>query len=159
VCKHRLQTLTCAAERVFAERALLLEENRILFEQNNEKTCRQSGGPTVVGSAKVMSYEDIVEAQKKRDMTVAKGDPTRNKRSKSEKKLLSKSEEKRKAERRPRYFETAFIKKANLSNHFFLTASTILRLKYIPNLALSENVNTQRNLFFAMSLPQRRSAQ
>ncbi|KAJ6016491.1 hypothetical protein N7540_011082 [Penicillium herquei] len=61
VCKRRLQTLSRAAEMVFAERALLLEENRILFEQNNEKTCRQSSSLTVVGHVKVMSYEDIVE--------------------------------------------------------------------------------------------------
>jgi hypothetical protein len=81
VCKRRLQTLSCATERVFAERALLLEENRILFEQNNEKTCRQSSGLTVLGHAKVMSYEDIVEAQKKRDMTVTE-QATREKRSK-----------------------------------------------------------------------------
>ncbi|KAJ5904761.1 uncharacterized protein N7473_001677 [Penicillium subrubescens] len=98
VCKHRLQTLSRAAEKVFAERALLLEENRILFEQNNEKSCRQSTGQTVVGHAKVMSYEDIVEAQKKRDMTVAKKGPTRKKRSKAGDKLLTKMEEKRKAE-------------------------------------------------------------
>lgn len=77
VCKHRLQTLSRTAEKVFAGRALLLEENRILFEQNNEKTCRQSSGQTVVGRAKVMSYDDIVEAQKKRDMAVTKEDPTR----------------------------------------------------------------------------------
>jgi hypothetical protein len=38
MCKRRLQTLSRATEKVFAERALLLEENRILFEQNNEKT-------------------------------------------------------------------------------------------------------------------------
>jgi hypothetical protein len=98
LCKRRLQTLSRAAEKVFAERALLLEENRILFEQNNEKTCRQFSGLTVVGHAKVMSYEDIVEAQKKRDMTVAKQNPSRKKRSKAGDKLLSKSDEKRKAE-------------------------------------------------------------
>jgi hypothetical protein len=32
VCKDRLQILSRAAEKVFTERALLLEENRILFE-------------------------------------------------------------------------------------------------------------------------------
>lgn len=98
VWKHRLRTLSRAAEAVFAERALLLEENRILFKQNNEKTCRQSSGLTVIGHAKVMSYEDIVEAQKKRDMTVAKQNLTRKKRSKAGDKLLSKWEEKRKSE-------------------------------------------------------------
>jgi hypothetical protein len=35
--------------------------------QNNERNCRQSTRSTVVGKAKVMSYEDIVEAQAKRD--------------------------------------------------------------------------------------------
>jgi hypothetical protein len=53
-------------EKAFAERALL-DENRLLFEQNNESNCRQSTRSTVVGKAKVMSYEDIVEAQTKRD--------------------------------------------------------------------------------------------
>jgi hypothetical protein len=98
VSKHRLKTLSCAAEKVFAERALLLEENRILFEQNNENTCRQSSGLTVVGHAKVMSYDDIVEAQKKRDMMATKQDSARKKRSKAGDNSLSKSEEKRKAE-------------------------------------------------------------
>lgn len=96
--KHRLQKLGRAAAQVFAERALLLEENRVLFEQNNEKTCRQSSGTTVVGHAKVMSYEDITEAQKKRDATVTKQGTTRKKRSKAGDELLSKSDEKRKAE-------------------------------------------------------------
>ena len=35
--------------------------------QNNESNCRQSTRSTVVGKAKVMNYEDIVEAQAKRD--------------------------------------------------------------------------------------------
>jgi hypothetical protein len=98
VCKNRLRTLSHAAGKIFAERALLLEENRILFEQNDEKTCRKSSGATVIGHAKVMSYEDIVEAQKKRDMTAAKKDSMRKRKSKGRDKLPSKSEEKRKAE-------------------------------------------------------------
>jgi hypothetical protein len=56
-----------AAEKAFAERALLLDENRVLFEQNNESNIRQSTRSTVVGKAKVMSYEDIVETQAKRN--------------------------------------------------------------------------------------------
>jgi hypothetical protein len=97
-CKHRLQRLGRAAAQVFAERALLLEENRVLFEQNNEKTCRQSSGTTVVGHAKVMSYEDIIEAQKKRDATATKQGSTRKKRPNIRDELFSKSEEQRKAE-------------------------------------------------------------
>jgi len=65
--KIRLQKLGTAAKRAFAECALLLDENRLLFEQNNEARSRISAKSTVVGKAKVMSYEDIVEAQKKRD--------------------------------------------------------------------------------------------
>lgn len=45
-----------------------------------------------------MSYDDIVEAQKKQEMAVTKRDPTQNKRSKTGDKLLSRSEEKGKAE-------------------------------------------------------------
>jgi hypothetical protein len=33
--KHCLQKLANAAEKAFAERALLLDENRFLFQQNN----------------------------------------------------------------------------------------------------------------------------
>jgi hypothetical protein len=40
-------------------------------EQNNESRSRQSTRSTVIGKAKVMSYEDIVEAQRKRDMKEA----------------------------------------------------------------------------------------
>jgi hypothetical protein len=47
----------------------------------------------------MMSYEDIVDAQKKRDMMVTKQDSTRKKRSKAGDRLLSKSEERRKAEK------------------------------------------------------------
>jgi DDE superfamily endonuclease len=40
--KLRLRKLANAAEKAFAERALLLDENRVLFEQNNESNIRQS---------------------------------------------------------------------------------------------------------------------
>jgi hypothetical protein len=49
-----LQKLANAAEKAFAERALLLDENRLLFEQNNESNCCQSTRSTVVGKAKMM---------------------------------------------------------------------------------------------------------
>jgi hypothetical protein len=50
--------LANAAEKAFADRAILLDENLLLFEQNN-------------GKAKVLSYEDIVEAQRQCDMKEA----------------------------------------------------------------------------------------
>jgi len=60
--KLSIQKIADAAENAFAERAILLDENLLLFEQNNEKTTRTSIKATVVGTAKVMSYEDIIEA-------------------------------------------------------------------------------------------------
>jgi hypothetical protein len=65
--QHRFQKLANAAEKAFADRALLLDENRLLFEQNNKKTTRLSIRSTVTGTAKVMAYDDIIEAQRKRD--------------------------------------------------------------------------------------------
>ncbi|KAF2452523.1 hypothetical protein BDY21DRAFT_367764 [Lineolata rhizophorae] len=46
---------------------LLLDGNRLLFEQNNESDCRKLVRFTRIGEAKVMSYSDIVEVQPKRD--------------------------------------------------------------------------------------------
>lgn len=63
----RVQKLANAGADVFAERAILRDRERVLLEQNNEKKTRQSVRSTVVGKAKVMSYEDIVEARKKRE--------------------------------------------------------------------------------------------
>jgi hypothetical protein len=67
----QIQSLGNAAENVFADRAILLDENLLLFEQNNKRNTRKSIIATAVGSAKVMSYEDIIEAQKQRDMKEA----------------------------------------------------------------------------------------
>ncbi|KAJ5240569.1 uncharacterized protein N7469_002160 [Penicillium citrinum] len=107
-----------AAEQVFAERTLLLEENRILFEQNNEKTSRQSSGQTVVGHAKVMSYDDIVEAQRRRDLAAAKPSSTHKRRSKAENQLLSKMEEKRKAEQEIQVWDmNDYCSVLDLQNH------------------------------------------
>jgi hypothetical protein len=64
--QRRLQKFANAAHISFAERALLADENRLLFKQNNEAKVRGSTKPTVVGKAKVMSYKDIEEAREKR---------------------------------------------------------------------------------------------
>lgn len=71
-----------AAENGFADRALLLEENSLLFEQNNEKAVPTSAKSTVVGTARVMSYEDIVEAQKKREVKEIEASVRRGRRAK-----------------------------------------------------------------------------
>jgi hypothetical protein len=57
-----------------------LDENLLLFEQNNEKNTRTSIKATVVGTAKVLSYEDIVEAQQKRDVKDAEAVAARGRR-------------------------------------------------------------------------------
>jgi hypothetical protein len=56
------------------------DENLLLFEQNNKKTTRNSIKATVVGSARVLSYKDIVEAQKKRDEKEAGAEAVRGRR-------------------------------------------------------------------------------
>jgi hypothetical protein len=53
-----------------------LNENLLLFEQNNEKVTYKSIKATVVGSARVMSYKDIVKAQKQRDLKEAAAEVT-----------------------------------------------------------------------------------
>jgi hypothetical protein len=65
--KFRLRKLISTAEKAFAEQAFLFDENRLLFEQNNKSRSRLSTRSTVISKPKVMSYEDIVEAQNKRD--------------------------------------------------------------------------------------------
>jgi hypothetical protein len=57
--KQRLQKFANAAQISFAECALLHDENRLLFKQNNEAKVRRSTKSTVVGKGKMMSYEDI----------------------------------------------------------------------------------------------------
>jgi hypothetical protein len=60
--KLSIQKIVDAVENTFAERAILLNENILLFEQNNEKTTRILIKATVIGTAKVLSYEDIIKA-------------------------------------------------------------------------------------------------
>ena len=45
--------MTNAAEKVFADRTILLDENLLLFDQNNERNMRKSIKATAVGKAKV----------------------------------------------------------------------------------------------------------
>jgi hypothetical protein len=49
-----------------------------LFKQNNEAKRRKSTKSTVVGKAKVMSYEDIVEAREKRASKEAAKEATKD---------------------------------------------------------------------------------
>lgn len=62
-----LQKILHAIEKAFADRSLLHDENESLLKQNNEKRVRQNARSTVIrqGDAKIMSYADIVEAQRR----------------------------------------------------------------------------------------------
>ena len=62
-----VQKLLNAAKQAFAERELLKEENQELTKQNSEKKTRQHVKEKKIGDAKIMSYEDIIEALKLRD--------------------------------------------------------------------------------------------
>jgi hypothetical protein len=59
-----------------------LNKNLLLFEQNNKKATCKSIKATVVGSTRVISYKDIVEAQKQRDLKEAAAEITQGRRSK-----------------------------------------------------------------------------
>lgn len=63
-----LQKLLHATEKAFADRSLLYDENEGLLKQNDEKRIRQNAKSTVIsqGNAKIMSYADIVEVQRRR---------------------------------------------------------------------------------------------
>jgi hypothetical protein len=69
--QRRLEKFARAGQLSLAECALLQDENQLLFKQNDEAKRRKSNKSTVVGKARVMSYEDIVIA---RDQRAAKDD-------------------------------------------------------------------------------------
>ncbi|OKP07150.1 hypothetical protein PENSUB_6110 [Penicillium subrubescens] len=62
--KFLVNRLAHAAEKAFADCALLCNDDERLLAQNNEKRSRTSKPARKVGNAKVMSYEDIIEAQR-----------------------------------------------------------------------------------------------
>ncbi|KAH8696511.1 hypothetical protein BGW36DRAFT_360338 [Talaromyces proteolyticus] len=57
VFQNQLEKLNQAAKRAIAEQALLLDEDRLLFEQNTKKMTTQSTRSRIVGHAKAMNYE------------------------------------------------------------------------------------------------------
>jgi hypothetical protein len=64
--RSRIQKLANAAQISFAERALLKDRNRFLFQINNEAKACRSTRSIVLGRAKVMSFEDLEEAKARR---------------------------------------------------------------------------------------------
>ena len=64
--RRHVQKLTNATQLSFAERALLQEHNRFLAEINNEAKPRRAAKSDVLGTARVMSYEDLEKARAER---------------------------------------------------------------------------------------------
>jgi hypothetical protein len=65
---HRLiQKLGKAAQMSFAKGLLQHNHIRFLMTINNEAKVRRSTKAVVLGTARIMSYEDLVEARAKRD--------------------------------------------------------------------------------------------
>ena len=95
--KERLQQkLTNATQLSFAERALLQEHNRFLARINNEAKVRRSTKSDVLGTAKVMSYEELEKAKAER---AAKGTVKEAKKAKREAKKAEKEAKGKKAEK------------------------------------------------------------
>lgn len=88
-----VQKLLNAAERTFAERELLKVQNANLTQQNNEKKARKQVKERKIGDAKVMSFDDILEARRLREC--AEAEAARKKAEKEQKKA---EKERKKAE-------------------------------------------------------------
>ena len=79
-----MQKLAHAAQISFAERAFLYNQNQMLTRMNNEPKVRRSTKPLVLGTAKVMSFEDIEVARAARAAKeVIKGKGKRGRKRKS----------------------------------------------------------------------------
>jgi hypothetical protein len=70
-----------------------LDGKLLLFEQNNKRRSRASTKATVVATARILSYEDIVEAQKKRDIKETKTKVGQCRRSKAQAEELEGAED------------------------------------------------------------------
>ena len=64
--QRHLQKLTNATQLSFAERDLLQEHNRFLAQMNNEAKVRRSTKSEILGTARVMGYEDLEKARAER---------------------------------------------------------------------------------------------
>jgi len=69
--KLHLQKLWKAAEKVYADRAILSDEDKLSLEQNTEKTVLEVSWTTVGGRPKLMCHRDILKAQRKRSKKTA----------------------------------------------------------------------------------------
>ncbi|KAL9082613.1 MAG: hypothetical protein Q9165_008844 [Trypethelium subeluteriae] len=80
--KHYVEKLRNAAKKWAAECAILLDEKKLLFEQNNKSNVRKSTRSIVVRKAKVMTWEELEKAKAAR---VEKGQATAGKKKRGRK--------------------------------------------------------------------------
>jgi len=76
--QRQFQKLANVTKTLFADRAILLDENKLLFHQNNKKTIRQLVQSTIIDNAKIMIYDNIVRAEQKRAAKVSAKDVKRD---------------------------------------------------------------------------------
>jgi hypothetical protein len=67
--QRRVGKLESAAKVSFAKQSLLQDHNRLLYRINNEAKVRRSTRSLVIGTAKVMKYEDLERAREERAAT------------------------------------------------------------------------------------------
>ncbi|GIZ48193.1 hypothetical protein CKM354_001126400 [Cercospora kikuchii] len=75
--QEHLEKLTNATQLSFAERALLREPNQFLAKINNEAKARRSTKTEIIGTARVMSYEDLAKARMDRALKEAEREAKR----------------------------------------------------------------------------------
>ena len=78
--RRRVQKLIHAAKQFVAGRDILFIDNDHIRQQQDEANARKSIKSTVLGKAKVMTWEDLEEMQKKRDQKEADQEERRRKR-------------------------------------------------------------------------------
>jgi hypothetical protein len=64
--QRRVQKLASAAKISFIKQSLLQDHNRLLYRINSEAKVRRSTRSLVIGTAKVIEYEDLVKARAER---------------------------------------------------------------------------------------------
>ncbi|KAK0247512.1 hypothetical protein LTS16_026050 [Friedmanniomyces endolithicus] len=77
--QRRLEKLTNATQLSFAERTLLQEQDQFLTSINNEAKVRRSTKTTIIGKARVMSYEDLQKARTDRSAKEAEKEARQSK--------------------------------------------------------------------------------
>jgi len=64
--------------KTFSNLAIFLNENAILFEQNNKKATPRLIETIVVDTTKILSYKNIVKMQRKRNTKIRKSKVNRD---------------------------------------------------------------------------------